>query len=257
MRLPAPRGHTSAALITLLGAAPPRTPALLVSSGTRPVQVDDDLQLALWICYELHYRGFDDAHPAWEGHSALAQFHAALEARWEAGLRQLKDVTSAPVRPETNAQRAEWERHQAFWLPRRGFRALPDIQGDAYGGVQDERMYSVLFTVALRDLGDDAGVDDVPAVTLALANALSLFGTHKRLVGALAGFLTAVDTMAGDPYSQLAAGAFPAEDVLFGFGACHSLHARLCAHAATAWSAGRSSLRGRWLPLPDRINVGC
>lgn len=236
MRLPAPRGHTSAALINLLQSPPTDRPALLVSTGTRPVWADDDLQLALWIS---HNRPFDDEHPAWEGHPALAQFRGALEARWEAALRTLGTVEPVEVRPANQAQAEEWARHQAFWLPQCGFRAaLRDI--DAYG--------SVLWSMS-------SSVSEMPVPTLALANALSYFGSHKRLVGALVGFLTAVDTMAGDPYAQLAVDS--GDDVLFGFGVCHSLHALLSAHVVDAWAGGCSSLRTRWLPLTDRINVGC
>ncbi|GLZ34607.1 hypothetical protein Lesp02_67940 [Lentzea sp. NBRC 105346] len=236
MRLPAPRGHTSAALTALLRSEPVDRPALVVSTGTRPVWADDDLQLSLWICY----RGFDGAHPGWDGHPALAQFRAALEVRWETALRALGAVDAPAVRTSTDAQFSEWELHRSFWRPRRTYRsAMRDL--DFYG--------SVLFSDALP------GVDEMPAPTLALANAVSLLGSHRRLVDALIGFLTAAETLAGDPYAQLAMS--PGEDVLFGFGVCHSLHALLCAHVMEAWSAGRSSLRGRWLPLPGRINVGC
>ncbi|WP_186762929.1 heme oxygenase-like domain-containing protein [Lentzea tibetensis] len=238
MCLPAPRGHTSAALIAALRAAPSPHPALLVSGGTRPVQADDDLQLALWICYN---RPFTDEHPGWQRHPALAQFRSALEARWETALRAVEPVDPVEVRPTTAQEAAEWERHQAFWLPQGGYRTVM-LDIDAYGSV-------------LMSLSSD--ISEMPVQTLALANALSLFSSHPRLVGVLAGFLTAVDTMAGDPYAQLAAGGFPAEDVLFGFGTCHALHARLGAHVADAWRSGRSSLRTRWLPLPDRVNVGC
>lgn len=236
MRLPPPRGHTSAALVALLRSAPPDRPALLVSSGTRPVWADDDLQLALWTCYN---RSFSDEHHDWDGHPALAQFRATLEARWEAALRTLGAVDAVDARPSGPVQLTEWDQHQSFWLPRGGFRAvLRDI--DAYG--------SIMWYPS-------CDVSAMPVPTLALANALAFFGSHERLMDALIGFLTAVDTMAGDPYAQLAAGS--ADDVLFGFGVCQSLHALLRAHVAEAWGTGRSSLRARWLPLPDRINVGC
>ncbi len=87
MRLPAPRGHMSSALVAALRQPPPPRPALLVGGGTRDAWLDDDLQLSLWICYELRTHGFDDAAAGWEEHPGLAQFHAALEARWEEALR--------------------------------------------------------------------------------------------------------------------------------------------------------------------------
>ncbi len=255
MRLPTPRGHMSSALVATLREPPVPRPALLASVGTRELWADDDLQLSLWICYELRMRGFDDVAAGWEDHPALTQFHAALESRWESGLRTLTEVTSpAPLSAEGAA---ELRRHQSFWQPRQEMRSvLRDIQGDAYGARSD-RTHSVLFTVTLRDLDPAVGVDEMPAPTLALANALSLFGFHRRLVGALVGFLTAVDTIGGDPFAQLLPVQCPPEDVCLGFTVCHELHARLTEHVHSSLQAGRTSVRGRWLASHGRINVGC
>ncbi|MFS8096020.1 iron-containing redox enzyme family protein [Lentzea alba] len=255
MRLPAPRGHMSAALVAALRLQPEPRPALLVSGGTREIHLDDDLQLSLWICYELRMRGFDDVHPAWEDHPALAQFHTALEARWEEGLRSLSESTQPAVLSAEGL--TELRKHHAFWQPRREMRSvLRDIQGDAYGS-RSERTHSVLFTVTLRDLDPAVGVDEMPAPTLSLANALSLFGLHQRLVGALVGFLTAVDTIGGDPFAQLLPVQCPPDDVRLGFTVCHELHARLTQHVHTSLAEGRTSLRGRWLVSQGRVNVGC
>ncbi|MET9229398.1 iron-containing redox enzyme family protein [Lentzea sp. NPDC003310] len=255
MRLPAPRGHMSSALVAALRLPPPLRPALLHSGGTREAWQDDDLQLSLWICYELRTRGFDDAAAGWEDHPALAQFHAALEARWETALRSLTETTSPAALSAEGL--AELRRHQAFWQPRREMRSvLRDIQGDAYG-TRSERTHSVLFTVTLRDLDPITVVDEMPAPTLALANAMSLFGLHQRLVGALVGFLSAVDTIGGDPFAQLLPVQCPPEDVRLGFTACHELHARLTQHVHTSLRAGRTSTRGRRLTSQTRVNVGC
>ncbi|SFR28640.1 Iron-containing redox enzyme [Lentzea waywayandensis] len=255
MRLPAPRGHMSSALVAALRLPPPPRPALLVSGGTRDAWLDDDLQLSLWICYELRMRGFDDVAAGWEDHPALAQFHAALEARWEKALRSLTEVTSPAALSAEGL--TELRQHHAFWQPRREMRSvLRDIQGDAYG-TRSERTHSVLFTVTLRDLEPSVGVDEMPAPTLALANALSLFGLHRRLVGALVGFLTAVDTIGGDPFAQLLPVQCPPDDIRLGFAACHELHARLTQHVHVSQQAGRTSLRGRRPPVSSRVNVGC
>jgi hypothetical protein len=245
----------SSALIAALRESPLPRPALLVSAGTREIWLDDDLQLSLWICYELRMRGFDDVHAGWEDHPALAQFHAALEERWEAALRSLTESTQPVALSGEGA--AELRRHHAFWRPRGEMRSvLRDIQGDAYG-TRSERTHSVLFTVTLRDLDCGTGVDEMPAPTLALANALSLFGFHRRLVGALVGFLTAVDTIGGDPFAQLLPVQCPPDDVRLGFTACHELHARLTRHVHASLAEGRTSLRGRWLASQARVNVGC
>jgi heme oxygenase-like protein len=49
---------------------------------------DDDLHLALYCCYELHYRGFDGVDAAWEWDPGLLALRARLEAVFEAGLTQ-------------------------------------------------------------------------------------------------------------------------------------------------------------------------
>ncbi|MFD4671041.1 iron-containing redox enzyme family protein [Lentzea sp. NPDC058450] len=255
MRLPAPRGHMSSALVAALRLPPPPRPALLVSGGTRDAWQDDDLQLSLWICYELRTSGFDDAAAGWDEHPALTQFHAALEARWEEALRSLTEATSPAALSAEGL--AELRKHHAFWQPRREMRSvLRDLHGDAYG-TRSERTHSVLFSVTLRDLVPAAGVDEMPAPTLALVNALALFGQHRRLVGALVGFLTAVDTIGGDPFAQLLPVQCPPEDVRLGFTACHELHARLTQHVQSSLLAGRTSLRGRWMAPQPRVNVGC
>lgn len=54
-----------------------------------------DLQLALCMCYELHYRGFAGVDPAWEWNPALLQLRAELERVFLAGVR--RDV--GPIDP--------------------------------------------------------------------------------------------------------------------------------------------------------------
>jgi hypothetical protein len=93
MKLPSSRGRLSAWLVTTLTGADPA--AQLTGAGPTaagpvpggPAWHDDDLQLALWCCYELHYRGFDDVDDRWEWHPAVIGFRGALEQRWLASLR--------------------------------------------------------------------------------------------------------------------------------------------------------------------------
>jgi hypothetical protein len=49
---------------------------------------DDDLQLALWTCYELHYRGFSDVADRWEWQPELIRFRGALEGALLLALRR-------------------------------------------------------------------------------------------------------------------------------------------------------------------------
>jgi hypothetical protein len=48
---------------------------------------DEDLQLALYVSYELHYRGFGGVDDGWEWHPGLIAFRGALEREFEAALR--------------------------------------------------------------------------------------------------------------------------------------------------------------------------
>ena len=47
-----------------------------------------DLQLALCMCYELHYRGFADVDPTWEWNPDLLALRAELERAFLAGVRR-------------------------------------------------------------------------------------------------------------------------------------------------------------------------
>jgi hypothetical protein len=85
--LPAARGDLTSALFHALARRP--GPVVLPPVTSSDVLVDEDLQLALYCCYELHYRGFAEVDEAWEWHPALLALRAELEAHLEAGLRDL------------------------------------------------------------------------------------------------------------------------------------------------------------------------
>jgi hypothetical protein len=57
---------------------------------------DEDLQLALYACYELHYRGWADVDDAWEWHPSLLAFRAELEVAFEQALRDAIGFHPAP-----------------------------------------------------------------------------------------------------------------------------------------------------------------
>lgn len=81
-----PRGPLSAAIITALTEGPrERTRLPTDVTGTHPY--GDDVQLALQICYELHYRGFAEVDPDWEWHPGLLRTRRALERRFLSALR--------------------------------------------------------------------------------------------------------------------------------------------------------------------------
>jgi hypothetical protein len=91
--LPTARGEITDALFAALRRPPHALPPLPAPAAPRP-EGDEDLQLALYCCYELHYRGFADVDERWEWAPALLAARAALEEPFEAALREL-----APVQP--------------------------------------------------------------------------------------------------------------------------------------------------------------
>ena len=106
MYLPEPRGLLSAALRADLAGGTtlsPRT-AELARALPRPadpadVLRDDDVQLALAICYELHYRGFEGVDDAWEWDPDLLGVRRELERLHLAGLQALVPVPQVPPGP--------------------------------------------------------------------------------------------------------------------------------------------------------------
>jgi hypothetical protein len=155
---------------------------------------DDDLQLALYICFELHYRSFAGVDPAWEWNPGLLAIRAALERRFLTAL-EAELGPGEPVDPsevgaalfrieaadegvslsrylETTAGIEEFREfvvHRSLYqlkesdphswaIPRLNGpakTALLEVQGDEYGGGRPERMHSVIFAKTMRALGLD------------------------------------------------------------------------------------------------------
>ena len=83
MDLPRPRGPLSEAVHARLEGRPHELPAL---DTALDVLSDDDLHLALWMHYELHYRGFDGcADLEWD--PGTIAWRRELESRFESALR--------------------------------------------------------------------------------------------------------------------------------------------------------------------------
>lgn len=164
--------------------------------------------------------------------------------------------------------------------------ALAELQYDEFGGGRPDRLHSALFARALEGAGLDATygahVDVVPALTLAMNNAMSLFGLHRRLRGAIMGHLAAFEATSSLPCRRYSGGAErlgldarvtdyfdehveadavheqlasrsicqrlvdqePAlqHDVLFGAATCVRLDALAGQQLLDAWRSGRSSL---------------
>jgi hypothetical protein len=89
--------------------------------------------------------------------------------------------------------------------------ALAELQYDEFGGGRPDRLHSALFARALEGAGLDpaygAYVDVVPALTLATNNAMSFFGLHRRLRGAIVGHLAAFESTSSLPCRRYSGGA--------------------------------------------------
>lgn len=193
MRLPYSCGPVSSAVNDVLSG---RAPAhILPESVDAPPDVlaDDDLQVALWTLYELHYRGFDGVADTWEWHPQLIALRRKLEAvqlcalRAEVAvpvdprpvadrLRSLVDDDAGPSlsrhiqRQADRGQFLEFIAHRSVYqlkeadphswaLPRLAGRvkaALVEIQADEYGGGNPAHMHSELFRVLMDEVGLDA-----------------------------------------------------------------------------------------------------
>ncbi|MBT2675997.1 iron-containing redox enzyme family protein, partial [Streptomyces sp. ISL-14] len=82
--LPTARGPVSAAVEEYLrGAGPPPRHQDVAGAAV----YGDDLQLALYLCYELHYRGFAGVPESLEWDPDLLRVRAALEHRFLTALR--------------------------------------------------------------------------------------------------------------------------------------------------------------------------
>ncbi|HET7736123.1 MAG TPA: iron-containing redox enzyme family protein [Nocardioidaceae bacterium] len=89
--------------------------------------------------------------------------------------------------------------------------ALAELQYDEFGSGRPDALHSTLFADALEGAGLDrtygAYVDVVPAYTLAVNNAMSLFGLHRRLRAACMGHLAAFEMTSSLPCRRYAQGA--------------------------------------------------
>jgi hypothetical protein len=190
--LPASRGPLTKKLFGQLVASPaPLRPMPLTGDALS----DDDFHLALYACYELHYRGFPGVDPAWEWDPSLLGFRRRLEERFEAALagavavpspvaaHQIPEVLARLVASDQGpslsrylAQRATCQQFLEFVVHRSAYHlkeadphswaiprltgsakaALMEIQADEYGGGRADRMHSVLFARTMKALGLDA-----------------------------------------------------------------------------------------------------
>jgi hypothetical protein len=107
VHLPTPRGPLSDAILDLVQLDPtdPAADSALeramdaaagVTAEHEAALHDDDLQLALFMLYELHYSGLDDTNPDWEWDHRLLAVRAGLERVFETALRGIVETPPLP-----------------------------------------------------------------------------------------------------------------------------------------------------------------
>jgi hypothetical protein len=235
MKLPTPRGPLSRAVVDYLGNPDLRTLGL-------PTEATSDLgpedrELALWILFELSYRGFDDVDDDAEWDVELLALRGRLEAEAEARLRQAweasdrprtfeeliesysdapstaafirRDATADDVRSvlaQMSVYHLKESDPQAFLVPR--LEPAPkalfmELQFDEFGDGDPDRVHTVLFASALRSAGLDdtygTYVDDATAETLAISNAMSMLCLRRRLRFAGMGHFAAFEATSSLP----------------------------------------------------------
>jgi hypothetical protein len=189
--LPQARGPLSEWALTTLARQP--GPCLLPPTATDDPVSGDDSALALYLLYELHYRGLDGVDDGWEWQPELLAARQQLE---HAFLARLQDAVPMPEAPSDVAaalrdrsdpgdgpslatfceHEASWEQirevsiHRSAWqlkeadphtwaLPRLGGRAkaaLAEIQSGEYGEGVERDVHQNLYALTLSLLGLDS-----------------------------------------------------------------------------------------------------
>jgi hypothetical protein len=209
-----------------------RAPAAALPADAPSDPYGEDHQLALYLCYELHYRSFPGVDDELEWDPDVLRFRRGIERPFLSALRTdvpggddvdaaIAELLVEPVegtgpshfllRNGERWQLQEYVAHrslyhlkeadpQAWVIPRLdgpAKSAFVLVEHDEYGAGHGERMHARLFAdmmVAL-DLDPTYGryLDVAPAETLATVNAMSLFGLHRSLRGALVGQFASVE----------------------------------------------------------------
>jgi hypothetical protein len=193
IELPAPRGPLGEQLFSALE-GPPDSGLATPAVETDDALLDEDLQSALYVAYELHYTGIAGVDEAWEWAPSLLAFRAALERPFEAAVAELVQpaneeelrsvgaalqeiVADDPGPPlsrylETQGTLEQMLEHvvhrsayqlkesdpHSWAIPRLSPRpkaALLEVQTDEYGGGSAERMHAVLFANTMAALDLD------------------------------------------------------------------------------------------------------
>jgi Iron-containing redox enzyme len=153
-----------------------------------------DVQLALYVCYELHYRGFAGVDPGWEWNPGLLHLRAQLEESFLAAVQRDVGDISAEDTADAEMERltiepadgtgpsyhlhstGTWEQMQEYFVHRSLYHlkegdphawAIPRLTGlakaafvavefDEFGGGRGDHMHQQLFADLLIAAGLDA-----------------------------------------------------------------------------------------------------
>lgn len=192
----------------------------------------EDLQLALYVCYELHYRGFADVPDAMEWDLDLLGIRLELESIF---LEQLRrdvaggddlDAEIAGLLTETVGERGishhlasegTLEQFREYVVHRSAYHlkeadpqllvvsrldgpakaGLVTVEHDEYGAGRAGDMHSELYAAMMRELGLTADygdhLDRISGAVLAEVNLMSLCGLRRELRGAAVGQFAVIE----------------------------------------------------------------
>ncbi|MFD0168050.1 iron-containing redox enzyme family protein [Streptomyces decoyicus] len=241
-QLPRVRGHLSDAVISWLRTGEGPLPTR--EEGRRTGPYGADLQLALYVLYELHYQGFDGVDDDREWAPALLSVRRYLEEAFLQALRAdvpalgaqeaMAGLLTEPAADDGNSVSHYLKREGRLWqlreyaalrslyhlkeadphawvLPRLRGRAkagMAAIEFDEFGAGRAEDIHAQLFADLMADLALETAyghyVDLAPAETLAIVNLMSLLGLHRSLRGALVGHFAAVEVTSSPGSRRLA-----------------------------------------------------
>jgi len=185
----------SEALFSELTAAPHRLAPIDVIASADPFG-DEDLQLALYCCYELFYRGLPGVDERWEWEPSLIALRGEMEAVFERAvrdadgggppaphpeeadwaLRAIADADDGPSLSVYLSRHVSVEEVLEFLVHRSAYQlkeadphswaiprltggakaALVEVQADEYGGGRPERVHAQLFADSMEAMDLDA-----------------------------------------------------------------------------------------------------
>ncbi|MFD9421272.1 MULTISPECIES: iron-containing redox enzyme family protein [unclassified Streptomyces] len=189
--LPQSRGELSRTVLeTLTRPAGTALPEEVRAAAEVADPYGDDLQLALYLCYELHYRGLVGVDAAWEWEPGLLRLRAEMECRFLAALRAdigpprsseeaLAGILVEPIDPGADSPSHFLENQGELWhfreyaahrslyhlkeadphvwvIPRltgRAKAAMAAVEYDEFGAGRAERIHARLFADLMTDLG--------------------------------------------------------------------------------------------------------